>query len=177
MLNPSEVRLMLWRLVISLGVLFTLGAFGFQTSFRQFPYLEDDPAPVPPDAFEKTEWAFARLMYPSVQYGRWGRDSWPTDYPKADRQFVQGVRRLTRIHTRSSEQVVDLDSDEVFNWPWIYAVEVGHWSLTDAQCMTLREYLLRGGFLMVGRLPWHLGVGRIHGQHESGFSGPSRRGD
>ena len=141
---------MRWRLVGSLGVVMVaLGAFGFQASFRQFPYLEDDPAPVPPDAYEKTEWAFARLMYPSGPYGRWGRGSWPTDYPKADRQFVQGVRRLTRIHTRSSEQVVDLDSDEIFNWPWIYAVEVGHWSLTDAQCMKLREYLLRGGFLMV----------------------------
>jgi len=62
---------------------------------------------------------------------------------------VQGVRRLTRIHTRSVEQVVDLDSDEIYNWPWIYAVEVGHWALTDAQCKRLRDYLLRGGFLMV----------------------------
>jgi hypothetical protein len=89
-------------------------------------------------------------MYPSGKhasvFGRTG--SWPTDYPKADRQFVQGVRRLTRIHTRSSEQVVDLDSDEVFNWPWLYAVEMGHSNLTDAECAKLREYLLRGGFFM-----------------------------
>ena len=77
--------------------------------------------------------------------------SWPTDFPKADRQFLQGVRRLTRIHTRSTEQVIDLinDPDEIFNWPWVYAVEVGHWDLTDEICKTLREYLLRGGFLMV----------------------------
>src|SRR5437763_1687183 len=83
-----------------------LTAFAFQATFRQFPSMEDDPAPVPPDAYEKTEWAFARLMYPSGPYSRWSRGgTWPTDYPKADRQFVQGVRRLTRIHTRSSEQV------------------------------------------------------------------------
>ena len=52
------------------------------------------------------------------------------------RQFVLGVRRLTRIHTRSVEQVadMDLDDDEIFQWPWIYAVEVGHRDLTDGQC-------------------------------------------
>ena len=27
-------------------------------------------------------------------------------------------------------------------------MESGHWDLTDAQCAKLREYLLRGGFLM-----------------------------
>ena len=136
------------RLVQLAGLaLFAASLFAFQAAFRQFERFEDDPSPVPPDAYEKTEWAFARLMYSS---GPWGfrRGSWPTDYPKADRQFVQGVRRLTRIHTRSTEQVIDLDSDEIFNWPWLYAVEVGHWSLTDAQCRKLRDYLLRGGFFM-----------------------------
>ncbi|HYM09265.1 MAG TPA: DUF4159 domain-containing protein [Bryobacterales bacterium] len=122
-----------------------------QRGFREYPYEEVNPAPVPPDANEKTEWAFARLRYPSGRYVRWRRGSWPTDFPKADRQFVQGVRRLTLIHTRSAEQVIDLDLDdgEIFYWPWVYAVEVGHWDLTDQQCRLLREYLLRGGFLMV----------------------------
>jgi len=140
------------RLLIrgSLVAISVTALFALQATFREFPALEDDHVPVPPDAYEKTEWAFARLMYPSGKnasvFGRTG--SWPTDYPKADRQFVQGVRRLTRIHTRSSEQVVDLDGDEVFNWPWLYAVEMGHSSFTDAQCAKLREYLLRGGFFM-----------------------------
>jgi hypothetical protein len=124
--------------------------FAFQATFVPYRSMEDDPAPLPPDAYEKTEWAFARIMYPSFRWGRgrWGRGSWTTDYPKADRQFVQGVRRLTRLHTRSTEQVVDLDSGEIFNWPWVYAVEVGHWDPTDAQCRLFREFLLRGGFFM-----------------------------
>jgi hypothetical protein len=86
-------------------------------------------------------------MYPSWRFG-YRRSSWATDYPKADRQFVQGVRRLTRLHTRSTEQVVSLDNDEVFDWPWLYGVEVGHWNLTPSQCRKFREYLLRGGFFM-----------------------------
>ena len=115
-----------------------------------FPYQEDNPAPIPPDANEKTEFCFARLRYASVrQGGYWGfRGAWTTDFPKADRQFLQGVRRLTRIHSRSVEQVVDLDTDDIFDFPWVYAVETGHWSLSDPQAKKLREYLLRGGFLM-----------------------------
>jgi len=49
------------------------------------------------------------------------------------------------------EQPINLDDEEedVFNYPWLYAVEVGHWELTDSQVAKLREFLLRGGFFMV----------------------------
>ncbi|HXI42062.1 MAG TPA: DUF4159 domain-containing protein, partial [Bryobacteraceae bacterium] len=58
-------------------------------------------------------------------------------------------RRLTRVHARSVEQPVNLDDgDEVFRYPFLYGVEVGHWNLTDAQAAKMREYLLRGGFFM-----------------------------
>ena len=126
-------------------------------------------APEPPDANEKTEFIYTRLMYPSAGRGgfggfggRGGRggSAWMTDYPKNDRQFLQGLRRLTRLHARSKEHVVDLDGDDIFNYPWIYAVEVGQWYLSDAQAAKLREYLLRGGFLMVddfhGTYEWEI---------------------
>src|SRR5712672_1550272 len=103
-----------------------------QHGFREFPYEETNPTAVPPGANEKTEWAFGRLRYPSYggRYGGFRGRSWGIDFPKADRQFVQGVRRLTRIHTRSAEQVIDLDEgDDVYYWPWLYAVEVGQWGL------------------------------------------------
>ncbi|HBY62572.1 MAG TPA: hypothetical protein DEH78_22350, partial [Solibacterales bacterium] len=76
--------------------------------------------------------------------------------------------RLSRVHTRSVEQVVDLDSNDLFDYPWIYAVEVGHWALSDEQAAKLREYLLRGGFLMTddfhGTLEWQVfiaSMGRV----------------
>jgi hypothetical protein len=139
---------------LALSAISILGiAFGFQYSGRRSMFRGSDSAALPPDAAEKTEWAFARLRYPQYDsgygMGRSWRGSWMTDAPEADRHFAQGVRRLTRLHTRSVEQVVDLDSDEIFNWPWIYAVEVGHWDLTPEQCKKLRDYLSRGGFLMV----------------------------
>ena len=51
--------------------------------------------------------------------------------------------------TRSVEEIIDVDSDEIYNWPWIYAVEVGGWELNEPQARRLRDYLDRGGFLMV----------------------------
>lgn len=142
------------------GALFAQRRFGGQRPW----WYEEGYAPTPVDSAEKTEFAFARLQYPS--YGRphdsvWAmRGNWTIDYPKADRTFVSGVRRLTRIHTRSVEQVVNLDSDEVYNWPWLYVVEPGHWELSDKQAAKLRDYLLRGGFLMTddfhGTLEWDI---------------------
>lgn len=150
--------------LLSLGLISALFAqrrFGGQ---RPWWYDEDDFVATPADADEKTEFVFARLKYPS--YGRppnsmWAmRGNWTIDYPKADRTFVTGVRRLTRLHIRSVEQVVDMDSDEIYNWPWIYAVETGHWQLTDKQAAKLRDYLLRGGFLMMddfhGTFEWQI---------------------
>jgi hypothetical protein len=138
--------------IAAAGFLLVFSALFAQRGFRTYPDEEVNPdAAIPGDANAKTEWAFARLRYPSGRYSRWRNYSyWGMDFPKADRQFVQGVRRLSRVNARSAEQVVDLeqDDDEIFYWPWTYAVEVGHWSLTDRQVKKLREFFERGGFLM-----------------------------
>jgi len=108
----------------------------------------------------KAEFYWSRLAYSSrlsyasnpQNFGGSGRrwfNSWSRDYPKADRQFLIAMHRLTRIDGRPTEQVVTLDSDEIFNYPWIYAVQVQNWAFTDNQANRLREYLLKGGFLMV----------------------------
>ncbi len=133
--------------------------YAFQRPFRQYAGVEYRTFELTPDWEEKTEWAFARLMFPPGANdgyrgrfdGDWrlGLSLWTQDYPRADRHFSQALRRLTRVHVRSVEQPVSLeDGDDVFNWPWLYAVQVGEWGLTAAQGKVLREYLLRGGFFM-----------------------------
>jgi hypothetical protein len=126
-----------------------------QKPFRQYPGWEYDDFPLPPDYRAPAEWVFGRLMFPSIRVFRgapdWrhGQSDWTIDYPRSDRHLVNLVRRLTRVHARSVEQPVNLeDGDDVFNWPWIYGVEVGHWDLSDQQVAKFREYLLRGGFFM-----------------------------
>jgi hypothetical protein len=103
----------------------------------------------------KSEYSWSRLRYSTAGgggygYGRGG--NWSRDYPKADRQFLIALKRLTRINARPVEQVVDLDSDgpsSIENFPWVYAVQVQTWTFTEPEAKRLREYLLKGGFLMV----------------------------
>ncbi|HUQ94975.1 MAG TPA: DUF4159 domain-containing protein [Bryobacteraceae bacterium] len=145
----------MWRRALLLLILGVVLVGVIRAQRGRYRGEDDEPLITPSDAGEKSEFNFARLRYPDYGGGRrgrgygWGRGSWTTDFPKADRQFLQGVRRLTRIHTRSLEEVADPDGDGIYNYPWIYAVEVGHWALTDPQTQKLRDYLLRGGFLMV----------------------------
>lgn len=128
--------------------------------FREYPGDEYHSGQIalPLDFDERTEMVFARLMYPSIPDARFrhagwdwtkGHSSWTNDYPRADRHFLAAVRRLTRLQVRSVEQPVNLDdADDLYNYPWLYAVFVGEWDLTDAEAQTLREYLARGGFMM-----------------------------
>jgi hypothetical protein len=139
-----------------------LGVLWAQKPFKEWPAIEYEGFPVPPDANRPSEWTRARLRYPDITgypanamggFGRFGggfAGYWTMDYPRSDRHLLQGVRRLTRIDSRSVEQVVSLDgTDDIYNWPVLYGVEVGHWNLPIDQAKQLREYLLRGGFLMV----------------------------
>src|SRR5579863_6283289 len=167
---------MRWRKISCLvtGLIAIFGAaHAFQRAFREYPGMEYNNFPVPQDHLEEADFAFARLMYPeseiSANYGfgfsrrargdwRQGYTYWTQDYPRADRHFLQALRRVTRIDARAVEQPVNLDDgDDVYNWPWLYAVQVGHWALTDQQAAKLRDYLLRGGFFMCDD---------FHGTHE-----------
>lgn len=125
---------------------------------QQWESEMQDPVDDPPDANEKAEFAFARLRYRQYGYGGgpggygYGyrrRSSWGIDSNRADRLFEVATRRLTRIHSRSVEEVIDIDDGPMLDYPWLYAVEVGHWGLSPAQAKKIREYLDRGGFLMV----------------------------
>jgi hypothetical protein len=155
-----RLRSLVW---LFLGVIAGWGVLQAQKPFKFYQGVEYENFVLPEDWQKPAEWTRARLIYPSffsVHGIRDGYHRWTIDYPRSDRHLLQGIRRLTRIDTRSVEQSVDLDDDdEIFNWPSLYAVEVGYWNLTDRQASQLREYLLRGGFLMVddfhGTVEWN----------------------
>jgi Domain of unknown function (DUF4159) len=120
----------------------------------------DEFAPTTPPP--TSEFHFTRLAYPDLYsgYSSFGRrgGSWQVDWPDAEYHFLQGVSRLTRVDTSPDARIVQLSDDEIFDYPWLYAVEVGHWYLDETNAARLREYLLRGGFLMVddfhGTVEW-----------------------
>jgi hypothetical protein len=137
------------RLISAVLLLLTasIALFGFQRGRRQqFDY---GGANVP------SEFYWTRLMYTSgyangssFGYGRF-RGAWSRDYPKADNDCLIALRRLTHINSPSPLNVADLDSDHIFDYPWIYAVDVNTWTFTEEQAKRLHDYLMKGGFLMV----------------------------
>jgi hypothetical protein len=103
------------------------------------------------------EFHFIRLQYTDSPYyhrgfgfaSRDGQGSgwWIVDWPDADNHFTAGIQRLTRIDTGDPRHV-KLTDDNLFDYPWIYATQTGWWQLSDAEVARLREYLLRGGYLV-----------------------------
>src|SRR5260370_21606754 len=85
-----------------------------QKVWREYPAFEYNDFPIPSDYQEKTEFTFARLMYPNAAFtgrgfGRRGFGSsdwrqggrgvfWTMDYPRSDRHLMLALRRLTRVH-------------------------------------------------------------------------------
>ncbi len=143
------------RLIVAVVAFSTLASVVLaQRGYRR--YL---PEPYQPFSGERKEWTFARLAYDGGGY----RSGWSVDYPGAEYHFSQAVERLTRIDVHPEGHVVSPNSDELFDYPWLYAVEVGTWGFSEEQARRMREHLLRGGFLMVddfhGEYEWQLFVG------------------
>ncbi len=147
----------LTTLTLALGLLGTAPLAQAAREFREYPGLEPDAAaPLPADYKVPAEFVVGRLMYPSGRFGWFGfgdwtqgGTAWAVDYPKGDRFFARILHRLTTINVRSVEQPVNLDDgDDVYDWPFLVVGLPGMWELTDAQVAKLRDYLLRGGFLL-----------------------------
>jgi hypothetical protein len=136
--------------LLGLAAVLCAAQTGSRAGRRWAVYEREMQTPIddPPGAWDPAEFAFARLRYRAYRrggpYQRWGIDA-----NRAERLFMQGVRRLTRIDARSVEEIVDIDSDSIYDWPFLYAVAVGDWVLSEPQAARLRAWFERGGFLMV----------------------------
>jgi hypothetical protein len=100
---------------------------------------------------------FVRIKYDTAS-SNWSDDedwgpwhTWAVDFPAADQNFLRGVRRLTNIHVNREPVVMRLDDDRIFEYPFLYMLEVGRQGiqLSEKEMRNLREYLLRGGFLFI----------------------------
>ncbi|MFL2546612.1 MAG: DUF4159 domain-containing protein [Candidatus Rariloculaceae bacterium] len=99
----------------------------------------------------ESEFHFARMAFGAYgsRAGNSRREPWLRDWPEAEIHFIQGVSRLTRIDSSTDNRQVFLEDDSLFDHPMLYAVKVGYWQLSDYEAARLREFLLRGGFLIV----------------------------
>lgn len=145
-------RLSMQRGLVLLVLLAAAAAYAQRGRFSR-PESEEIEIPK-----RNAEFHFIRVEYTDLpQYHRsFGYSSragegsgwWLMDWPAADNHFTAGIERLSRIDTGDPRHM-RLTDDRLFDYPWIYATQTGWWGLTDAETKRLREYLLRGGYLVV----------------------------
>jgi hypothetical protein len=111
---------------------------------------------------------FTRAIYSGGGYGGRG-GGWAVDYPKADLQFLVGVRRLMGIDAYPGDHAMTLTDPQLYRYPYLYVVEPGrNMNLTEEEVVALRRYLLAGGFLHVDDFwgsyqwdNWEYQIGRV----------------
>jgi hypothetical protein len=101
---------------------------------------------------------FARLKYTSGPGGYYyrGLPAWAHGYipegglSNADRNLMNIMNEISFLHPRIEESVVvGLDEPELCRYPVAYITEPGFWTLTDTEAAGLRNYLLKGGFVII----------------------------
>jgi len=104
------------------------------------------------------EYVFARLIFNSgFNEDGVSNTAW-RDWPASDYHLIEGIGRLTAAKVDSNSHALTLLDDSIYDYPWLYAVEVGSWQLTDPEVERLHQYLERGGFMIVddfhGPIQW-----------------------
>ncbi len=98
---------------------------------------------------EAHEFYFTRGIYTAESNDYFGGERWAIDYPKADRQFLVALERLTNVDAYPLDNAVELTPEVLRRYPFVYVLEVGSINLTADESKSLKEYLLAGGFLVV----------------------------
>jgi Domain of unknown function (DUF4159) len=95
-----------------------------------------------------TEFVAARWHFGTN--GAIGHMGWSHNYPQSDQHLNAFLMRVTRLDVEeSSYRIVELGSDEVFDYPFAYVSEPGEMELTPEEVDNLREFVARGGFILM----------------------------
>jgi hypothetical protein len=103
---------------------------------------------------------FVRARFDTSQYAQYygynnvlgdGGPPWSHDYPVAGRHLMKIMSELSKIDVNLdiNEPIIAFDDPMLFKFPFAYLCEVGFMNLNDKEIDGMREYLKRGGFLLV----------------------------
>jgi hypothetical protein len=80
---------------------------------------------------------------------RWGQPGWAHDYPRAERNFAKIVTATTLLDMyEGGSNIITFDDPALMSYPVAYVSEPGDWSMDEAEEEGLRNYLLKGGFVI-----------------------------
>lgn len=148
-------------IIIVLFLLLSIGPAGGQEE-SMLPKTWRNPAD---DRPAEHEFMFVRAKYtnypgsggPGYGYGGLRRQWWETDFDDADRNLLRGLRRYTTMDASSKGyKAMSLTDPALFEYPFLY-INMKRVPLFSGngpnfkpeEAATLREYMLRGGFVML----------------------------
>ena len=147
---PRGRRAMLWWLVPGLVA---AGALPMPAAAQRFGVNGGEALTAPPSPPYDGRFTYARIRFTQtccVEGGQYWDVKWGHDYPRSDRHFPRILQELTTMRVRSDvSAILTLDDPQLFKFPFAYLCEPGYWMPSDKEVAGLRQYLLRGGFLIV----------------------------
>lgn len=128
--------------VAALSLLVLAGAV--QAQFFRGRYVPAVPDNDPPAA---------ELIISRWHFGTNGRiqhTGWSHNYPESEIHLNEFIERTTRIDAHpDAYRLLELSSSEIFEYPFAFISEPGEMEMTDAEVQNLREYIDRGGFILI----------------------------
>jgi hypothetical protein len=103
---------------------------------------------------KESKFTFARFNYAVPNIAYWGPlgdqgPPWSHDWPESEEHFMKIMSEVTKLDVNPGGHIISFENDECFKYPIAYFCEVGFMNLSDHEVQNMREYLLRGGFLIV----------------------------
>src|SRR5262245_13957632 len=103
-------------IVTGAGVLYSQNEDGYLGNFSDAQRIARPPK-------TNSQFVFTRLIYNGRIPAYY--KNWYTDYPKGDRQLIEGLKRLTDLDIADQGRVVAINDPALFEYPFVYSSEVG----------------------------------------------------
>jgi hypothetical protein len=99
-------------------------------------------------------YTFVRIRYEGYYKMQQEGPGWAHDYPIAESNFLKILEEITILKPfMEGSNILDLKDPDLFKYPVAYMSEPGGWEPSEEDITALREYLLKGGFLVFDDFP------------------------
>jgi hypothetical protein len=105
-----------------------------------------------PNAPYDGRFTFVRVNYESTPDGYWygGQPAWAHGYPVAEENLMKIMNEVSYLGAHDDGfNSVRFDDPALTRYPIAYVIEPDWWAITDSEARALREYMLKGGFVIV----------------------------
>ena len=117
------------------------GPFGFRSRVPTFENTSYDG-----------RFTFVRMNYESTPDGYWygGQPAWAHGYPVAEKNLMLIMNEVSYLGAHEeAANTIRFDDPELFKYPIAYVIEPDWWAITEKESTALRNYMLKGGFVIV----------------------------